>query len=210
VKYKSRTEFVLSHVIRKESGKILDIGFIGEYNEPFIHNAILGHTNAHVVGIDISASIDSFKNNNHATYFKRSVYDIRKDALFVNSFDTVVMCEIIEHLKYPWQALENASIALREGGVLIITYPNPYALTKLINYLRASDIASSQFISNFLGSPDHLHFPTLPGLLRHASQLGLKPTEIAFMKGFGSNIPFLNRFSAYIGVALKKENHSEG
>lgn len=116
----------------------------------------------------------------------------------------VVMCEVIEHLNQPWFAFENVVSALREGGVLIMTYPNPYALAKIINYLVTKDVLGKTFIDGFLGAPDHLHFPLLPSLIRHASNLGMFPLEVAFMKGFGSNIPYLNRFSAYVGVVLRK------
>lgn len=202
--YNSRTDFVLSSIHEFKEGKILDIGFIGGYSEPFIHNAILLNMNGSIVGIDVSDKIDSMKGNEKVKYFKKSVYEIMGDPIFEGQFNVVVMCEVIEHLDYPWKAFENAISALAEGGALVLTYPNPYALEKLIKYFLVKDVSSKSFIDVFLGAPDHLHFPTLPGMLRHAAKFGMHPEEITFLKGLGSRLPFMNRFAGYVGVALRK------
>ncbi len=208
-KYTSRVDFVIASIFRANAkSRILDVGFIGEYAEPFIHNAILNNFSAQseIVGIDTSEKIGNYISDGSIIYRKKSVYDLGGDALYKDIFDIVVMCEVIEHLNNPWLAFENCSRSLKLGGRYIITFPNPYAIQKLISYLLVSDVTAGSFINKFLGARDHLHFPLLPGMLRHGNNLGLVPIEVAFMKGPGISLPRLNRLSAYVGVVFEKRN----
>lgn len=40
-----------------------------------------------------------------------------------NSFDLVICCSVLEHVKYPWKMANNISLLLREGGYLFISVP---------------------------------------------------------------------------------------
>jgi SAM-dependent methyltransferase len=53
--------------------------------------------------------------------------DAALDGLGGRTFDVVVAGELIEHLGCPIRLFEIAHAALRSGGALIITTPNPYA-----------------------------------------------------------------------------------
>lgn len=205
-KYSTRTGFVVQNVGSPgEVLKILDVGFIGEYQEPFIHNAILENfRESSVVGIDISDKVDTYSSEGSRVYIKKSVYDLEADETFRGAFDVVVLCEVIEHLSNPWLAFANCAHSLRAGGKFIITFPNPYAIQKLISYALAPNLTNSQFINKFLGASDHLHFPLLPGMFRYGENLGLFPIEVAFMKGPGSFLPRVNRFAAYVGIVFEK------
>jgi SAM-dependent methyltransferase len=50
-----------------------------------------------------------------------------KDVFGEAQFDVVVAGEVIEHLRDPMMLLEVASVALKDGGKVILTTPNPYA-----------------------------------------------------------------------------------
>ena len=63
-----------------------------------------------------------------------------KNEKFKNSFDVVVLCEVFEHLPHPYLALHKINYCLKEGGVLIMTYPNPFSLRILLKYLFQKDI----------------------------------------------------------------------
>lgn len=51
------------------------------------------------------------------------------------SFDVIVAGEIIEHLSNPGGLFESASAHLKEGGKLVITTPNPFALIRFFTYI---------------------------------------------------------------------------
>lgn len=52
-----------------------------------------------------------------------------------NSFDIIVACEIIEHLKYPWQFVESCSQLIKEDGYFFLTMPNILERSSRVNIL---------------------------------------------------------------------------
>lgn len=52
-------------------------------------------------------------------------------------YDSVIAIEVIEHLKYPWMFIEEASSLIKPGGQLIISTPNiENPISKMIFLLR--------------------------------------------------------------------------
>lgn len=51
--------------------------------------------------------------------------NIENSPFRAGSFDVVVMCQVIEHIRYPRQTLEQILYLLRPGGILHIDTPNP-------------------------------------------------------------------------------------
>ena len=206
MKYKSRTEFVILKLKNKsKERKILDIGFIGEYNTPFIHNAILNnYPEDYVVGIDISDKINIFKNSKNSEYLQLSIFDIDKIKKFKNFFDIITFCETFEHLPNPYLSLEKINYCLKQNGKLLMTYPNPLSIKKFIHYLFQKNLLKKKFLKKYLGAIDHKVFPMPTSIIAYLNYIGFEVEEIAFLKGKLSKIPILNKFSSYIGVIAKK------
>jgi len=52
-----------------------------------------------------------------------------------NSFDFLVACEVIEHLKYPWQFIESCSQLIKDNGYFFLTTPNILERSSRVNIL---------------------------------------------------------------------------
>ncbi|MGE0407215.1 MAG: methyltransferase domain-containing protein [Candidatus Korobacteraceae bacterium] len=60
---------------------------------------------------------------------------------FVERFDTIVAGEIIEHLSSPGRFLKGCRRALKQGGRLILSTPNPYSIMYFLMYAKNFDRA---------------------------------------------------------------------
>jgi SAM-dependent methyltransferase len=76
----------------------------------------------------------------------------------------IVMRHVIEHLREPWRVLDRAAENLQEGGVLMISTPNPRALQFRLLGRRWAH----------LDAPRHLFLIPSQTLARRCSELGLR------------------------------------
>ncbi len=77
------------------------------------------------------------------------VSDIQKGICFLdNCFDTVLMFDVLEHLEYPNQALEEVKRIIKEGGTLYLTVPFCFPRHG-IEYYRFSDLALRKMLEGF-------------------------------------------------------------
>lgn len=95
-----------------------------------------------VVGADFSPiavqKAEAFASELNVTNVTWQVQDIQNLNYPPESFDTVVSCETIEHVKHPTEALRELARVLRPGGRLFLTCPNYMNLMGLYRvYLRA-------------------------------------------------------------------------
>lgn len=186
--------------------RILDVGFIGEHAEPFIHNAILKdlRPGEQVMGMDIQDKISGYRDSDRAAYRKVSIFDIEGMEEFRSAFDAVTLCEVFEHLPHPYLSLHKIHYALKPGGLLVATYPNPLNLRSFVSYLRQGDVTEPGFVSRFMGAPDHRVFPFPVCLAKYLTDIGFKVEEIAFLKGIATRLPFLRKFGNYVGLSARK------
>ena len=206
--YKTRTEFVVAFIKNTYAPrKILDVGFIGEYNRSFIHKALLENfSDDSIVGLDINPEIEQFKNKKNREYVKLSIFDVDTKKGFKEQFNIVVLCEVFEHLLHPFLVLHKIHYCLKEGGMLIITYPNPTGLKKFVRYLLQQDVTEKDFLrKKYLGAPDHKVFPMPPSLVAYLNAAGFETKKVAFIKRNFCGVPILEKLSSYVGiVAVKK------
>lgn len=209
--YHSREQFVLSNITnnRKENvNHYLDIGFLGHYAEPFMHYKILKTIgkNDTILGIDINPKITEISNNpliknysEQATYKNQSIFELKDE-----TFDTIFLLEVFEHLPHPYLALHNIYESLNKGGILIMTYPNPLNIGIFYRYILEKNILNKKFLKTYKGAEDHKIFPMPPSMIIYLEYLGFEVKELAFIKGKMHRFPFLNKFSDYIGIVAKK------
>ena len=114
------------YINRKNKVKVLDIGCA--YG--FMLKRFPYHFEKY--GLDVSKyAIEIAKKRHPEINFK--VGEIEKKLPYPsNFFDVIIMNDVIEHLKYPEQALENMYAVLKKGGILYVTTPNLNIIRKVI------------------------------------------------------------------------------
>ena len=211
--YLTRTDFVLGALnLNKSSPKtILDVGFIGEYRKPFIHNAIKGAMGKkdRLIGLDSSDKINNYENTENIIYQKKSIFDI-DDGSLGDGVDAVVLCEVFEHLYTPFLSLHKICAILKPGGKLIMTYPNPLSIRIFIKYLLQKDVTNKDFISTYNGAPDHKVFPLPPSMIKYLQDIGFVVRELHYLKGRFHRHRILKKFSPYIGIVAVKKGGRKG
>lgn len=106
----------------KDSQEVLDVGlyypnfYLAKYNQDI-----------KITGLD-NIKVDLPKGYKSVEYG-----DLQKlDQVFPqNTFDAILMGEVIEHIKNPYLAIEQCWKALKPGGKLILSTPNPLGFPRL-------------------------------------------------------------------------------
>lgn len=211
MKYKDREEFVIANIqkYKKEKNNYLDIGFVGEYEKPFMHYEILNTLNSNdgLVGLDINSKIENIENDvnikpylEQVKYKKESIFDSNEEG-----FDIVTLLEVFEHLPHPYLALHKIYDKLNTNGTFLLTYPNPLNIGIFYRYILRKNILDKGFLKIYKGADDHKVFPMPPCMVIYLEDLGFEVKEVSYIKGKLNKIPFLDKFSDYIGiVAVKK------
>ena len=121
----TRTDLILEWV---KGPKVLDVGCTGHQVEAESKNWLFGALNRnfpYVVGIDIS---ENNINKLRSIGFEKVYVQSAESITLEEKFDTIVAGELIEHLSNPGLFFIEARKHLIEGGRLIITSPNSFAL----------------------------------------------------------------------------------
>lgn len=120
---------------------------------------------------------------------KNSVYDsdhfkivnLDKEKLPYNDsfFDFIVAWEVIEHIKRPFEFIEECSRCLKKWWFLLLSTPNPHHYAEILKEL---------FWMNVLDDKDHLNLFSRIHLTQYAKKFSLNLIEIKRYKFW---IPFL-------------------
>lgn len=142
----SRYKLIARHCL----GKVLDIGCgVGELRRYLTSNDNIGY-----VGLDTSGNV----------HIHGSVYQL---PIHSDSFDTVVLSEILEHLENPKEALYEVTRITKHR--VIISVPNPWSLNQLTSVL---------FRKHNLLEPNHINLFGDNEIARLALRCGLVVSEI--------------------------------
>lgn len=207
----SRTAFVIDALARMPAQgpkRVLDVGFIGDYDVPTLHYAVRdslepGDT---IVGIDNDPSFvkkfDALPQSKTipagvtAEYRCVSLYE---SGFPEGSFDAVLLCEVLEHLEEPFGAIAELTKLLKPGGRLILTYPNPLSVPLFVRYLRQRDLFDGAFLDKFRGFHEHRVFPHPASLAVTLRAMGYASGHATFIKIMGgAPMRFLARHSAAV------------
>ena len=178
----SRSHWVKTYVKGK---KILDIGFAGGSNEqkPWYFHQIIRENNPNsiVIGIDL----DKGAIEKHPELVRRYKGLILADGTWIplrdGHFDIVFMGEVLEHVWNPLILLQETHRVLKNGGLLVITTPNPYHLANVISFW---------FKREFEDDPDHKIIYDLKSLSNLIRYTGFRLLKVRTIKIF---IPFLKK-----------------
>jgi 2-polyprenyl-3-methyl-5-hydroxy-6-metoxy-1,4-benzoquinol methylase len=102
-----------------KAGKVLDLGFAHCPN-PFVKN---------MVGLDVITTT-----NIPSNYVETIQFDLNKGIVPYKdgTFDTVLACDVVEHLNNPQAIIDEVKRVLKPNGVLIISVPNPYNINEVL------------------------------------------------------------------------------
>ncbi len=119
-------ERILSIFDKEKRGKVLDIG-CGDGDYAY---------NLHKMGFDVLAGdmdVERFRYHNQIKFQKCNITE--KLPFEDNSFDYILLVEVIEHLKNPYDVIRELRRILRPGGGLILSTPNILNLKSRIRFL---------------------------------------------------------------------------
>ena len=135
-----------------------------------------------MIGIDISPdNIEAAEiKRKYLALYKHnptfSIGDAENLGLEKESFDFVVLSEVLEHLKYPEKALTSINVTLKDGGLLIVTVPNGYGPYSLIYDQFRNKVVFKIFPK--VGISDHVQAFTLPKICNLIKEVGFEVLKI--------------------------------
>lgn len=102
----------IAHLVQGKK-RVLDLGWADIPNK-YLNNET-------VIGLDLS------NRELPPNYSEAYTGDVMKlpEPFEAGNFDTIIAGELIEHLEQPVDFLRKCNLSLREGGVLVLTTPNP-------------------------------------------------------------------------------------
>ena len=201
--YQTRTSFVLEML--RQSGtlkgtSILDVGFIGGYQEATVHYNIvdsLGEASS-LIGIDLDEENLKRFLKSEKTKMRQEKYNLKYEAMSIfdttfsdGEIDIVLMLEVFEHLLSPYSVFDEIKRILKPCGSIILTYPNPLNWKKMIKFALQRDLLDESYLKIFAGAPDHKVFPHPVCLANYLNHAGFETKAIEFIK-YNSGYSFLN------------------
>jgi SAM-dependent methyltransferase len=88
-----------------------------------------------------------------------------------NTFDLVFLLEVLEHLDFPDQALEEIQRVLKPGGYLILGVPREPIWCSL-------NMARGKYLTHFGNTPGHLNHWSKFTLIRYITKHFTKPQAV--------------------------------
>jgi 2-polyprenyl-3-methyl-5-hydroxy-6-metoxy-1,4-benzoquinol methylase len=117
-KFKNQADIVAKY-LSIQKAKVLDIGCGGG-----LFLSLLKQAGAEVIGIELSDSRAQYAKTKHGLEIKK--HPIENEFWqkgYANYFDAVTLWDVIEHVNYPFEALQCAAHVLKPGGLLMIDTP---------------------------------------------------------------------------------------
>ncbi|HKI54515.1 MAG TPA: class I SAM-dependent methyltransferase [Anaerolineales bacterium] len=117
-KFNNQADTVRKHLPTPDA-KVLDIGCGGG-----LFLSLLQKQGAEVIGIELSDSRAQYAKSKHGLEIDK--HPIEHDFWqkeYKNHFDAVTLWDVIEHVNYPFEALQSAVNVLKQGGILAIDTP---------------------------------------------------------------------------------------
>ncbi|MEP7137101.1 MAG: class I SAM-dependent methyltransferase [Chloroflexota bacterium] len=102
-----------------QNAKVLDIGCGGG-----LFLSLLKQAGAEVVGTELSDSRAQYAKTKHSLeIIKQPIENEYWQKGYANHFDAATLWDVIEHVNYPFEALQSTANVLKSGGLLLIDTP---------------------------------------------------------------------------------------
>ena len=186
---------VLQHHIEPRS-RVLDVGC----GDGLAAGAFLQERGCDYVGADVSENAVREASDNG---FRASLIDDAASLPFAdNEFDAVVSMEVIEHLLYPLNAVQEALRVLKPGGILLLTTPNTTYWRLRLDMLllgKWNPLGDDLAVEQPWRDP-HIRFFTTGSLSRMLGAAGCTSIHVGGCKGhFIKSLPGFQRlFGRYL------------
>lgn len=170
--------YLLNKIIkesRKEKLRMLDIGVGDAVYESMVEEDLLSKVD--VAGVDISKE-QLKRAKKYLKVAKVVNLDSQKLPFKKNSFDIVLVSEVLEHVFYPDKVFKEGLRVLAKGGYFVLTYPNSGALQIRLSLL----FSGFSPLLNFSKNKEHIRFFNKTDILSFLS----KDTKIVYYQGLGS------------------------
>jgi 2-polyprenyl-3-methyl-5-hydroxy-6-metoxy-1,4-benzoquinol methylase len=140
--YNPRFRIISEHV---EGKLVLDLGCSsGNWRNDWVHGQIASVA-SHAVGLDINeVAAGELRDRGFDIQFGNAeAFDLER------TFEVIHAGELIEHLEKPGSMLESVRRHLADDGLLIITTPNPFAISNFIYRLRGRPRVNGDHVAWF-------------------------------------------------------------
>jgi 2-polyprenyl-3-methyl-5-hydroxy-6-metoxy-1,4-benzoquinol methylase len=109
----------------RQNLNFLDVGCGNGRYLQMLHR--LGVPKSQLYGIEMSqGAIDSLQSEGYNSYYGR--LEEVEQALPANTFDLIVLLQVLEHVEHPRTTIQTLSRLLRPGGILVVETPNTQSL----------------------------------------------------------------------------------
>jgi 2-polyprenyl-3-methyl-5-hydroxy-6-metoxy-1,4-benzoquinol methylase len=186
----------ISHIADIKGGRLIDIGC----GEGWIMDELKRH-GISVLGLDFSKhGIEKF-NPHLLPYFKQgNIYELLEEKVRIKSkFDFLILANVIEHVKDPFQLLKNIKRIMHSSSILVIVAPNDFS--QLHELLLQEGKIARKF---WLCYPDHLSYFNKESMGNILLDVGVKIHSIVADNPVDLNL--LNDNSNYIEDPSKGNN----
>lgn len=190
----SRADFLRDYF---HNMRVLDIG-AGEhdpsyYREDRWEHGIITKVAAYSLGVDINQEVcDHYT----AKGYQFRCVDATSQTDLGERFDRVFMGDVVEHVNNPVALLQFGKRHLNTGGRILLSTPNPFALSYLTGRRRRGDMPF--FIVNF----EHTCWVTPTNANELARRAGLQFTRMYFSKPDWAGVRTPKAFLKRLGQAL--------
>lgn len=170
--FPNKRMFLETYFSQKKDANVLDVGCYGQgfqIGKPDWPHDIIRHRVRRCVGIDIVPEVEELKSHGLVVH-KMSAEDFQ----LAESFDVIYAGDIIEHLSNPGKFLECSFRHLAKGGELVVTTPNPYFTTSILQKLTYRIEPSV--------NPEHTCFYNVPTFAELISRYGLKILRLELLR----------------------------
>ena len=154
-----------------------------------------------VLGLDFSShGIEKFHPHLLPFFEQGNIYELLERKVRIKSkFDFLILANVIEHVKDPFQLLQNIKKIMRPSSILVIIAPNDFS--PLHELLLKEGKITSEF---WLCYPDHLSYFNKESMSNLLLDLGFKIHSIVADNPVDLNL--LNDNSNYIDDPIKGKN----
>ncbi len=180
----------------EEKAKFIDVGcgegwIMDEFNRQGIS----------VLGLDFSNhGIEKFNPHLLPFFEHGNIYELLEEKVRIKSkFDFLILANVIEHVKDPFQLLQNIKIIMHSSSILVIVAPNDFS--PLHELLLKEGKITREF---WLCYPDHLSYFNKESMTNLLLDLGFKIHSIVADNPVDLNL--LNDNSNYIEDPKKGKN----